>query len=179
MPFMIAVMFIFSPLISILWYYYWLAQLVKNLLAIQEDLVQFLGWEVSLEKGVGYSPHHSWASLVAQMIKNLPAMRETWLQSLIWEDLLEECVATLSSILAWRIPMERGARQATVNGAAKSQTWLSDKPLHYYCYTEDRHFWKFFSFFLRELDYWKQWVKEIWIVSASFFEVPTKAFISQ
>ena len=75
-----------------------------------------------LGEGVGYSPHHSWASLVAQMIKNLPAMRETWVQSLIWEDPLEECVATLSSILAWRISMERGARQATVNGAAKSQT---------------------------------------------------------
>ena len=73
-------------------------------------------------EGVGYSPHHSWASLVAQMIKNLPAMQETWLQSLVWEDPLEEGVATLSSILAWRIPMERGARQATVSGAKKSQT---------------------------------------------------------
>ena len=32
-----------------------------------------------------------------------------WVQSLGWEDLLEEDMATLSSILAWRIPMDRGA----------------------------------------------------------------------
>ena len=69
---------------------------------------------------------YSWASLVAQMIKNLPAMQETWLQSLVWEDPLEEGVATLSSILAWRIPMERGARQATVYGVTKGQTCLSN-----------------------------------------------------
>ena len=31
-----------------------------------------------------------------------------------------------SSILAWRIPPDRGARQATVHGITKSQTWLSD-----------------------------------------------------
>ena len=70
----------------------------------------------------GYLPHHSLASLVAQMINNLPAMWETWVQSLVWEDPLEEGVATLSSICAWKIPMEREARQATVNGAIKSQT---------------------------------------------------------
>ena len=49
------------------------------------------------------------ASLVAQMVKNLPAMRETWVRSLSWEDPLEEGIAVLSSILAWRIPMDRGA----------------------------------------------------------------------
>ena len=32
-----------------------------------------------------------------------------WVQSLGWEDLLEEGMATLSSILAWRIPMDREA----------------------------------------------------------------------
>ena len=41
---------------------------------------------------------------MAQMVKNLPAMLETWVQSLGWEDLLEKEMATLSSILAWRIP---------------------------------------------------------------------------
>ena len=44
------------------------------------------------------------ASLVAQLVKNLPAMWETWVWSLGWEDPLEECMVTLSSILAWRIP---------------------------------------------------------------------------
>ena len=51
----------------------------------------------------------SWASLVAQMVKNLPAVRETLVRSLGWKDPLEEGIATHSSILAWRIPMDRGA----------------------------------------------------------------------
>ena len=34
--------------------------------------------------------------------------RETWVRSLDWEDLLEEGMATHSSILAWRIPRDRG-----------------------------------------------------------------------
>ena len=42
------------------------------------------------------------------MVKNLPAMKETWVGSLGWEDPLEEGMATNSSILAWRIPMDRG-----------------------------------------------------------------------
>ena len=49
------------------------------------------------------------ASLVAQMVKNLPVMWETWVQSLGGEDLLEKGTATHFSILAWRIPMDRGA----------------------------------------------------------------------
>ena len=63
---------------------------------------------------------------MAQVVKNLPAMRETWVRSLGWEDPLEEGMATHSSILAWRIHMDRGAWQATVHGVAKSQTRLSD-----------------------------------------------------
>ena len=43
-------------------------------------------------------------------MKNLPAMQETWVQSLGWEDALEEDMATHSSIIAWRIPMDRGVR---------------------------------------------------------------------
>ena len=57
----------------------------------------------------GKEPTCQWASLVAQRVKNLPAMRETWVQSLGWEDPLEEGMATHLSILAWRIPMDRGA----------------------------------------------------------------------
>ena len=41
---------------------------------------------------------------MARMIKNPPAMGETRVPSLGWEDLLEEGMATLSSILARRIP---------------------------------------------------------------------------
>ena len=50
-----------------------------------------------------------WASLVAQMVKNPPAMQETWVRSLGWEDPLEEGMATHFSILASRIPVDRGA----------------------------------------------------------------------
>ena len=62
------------------------------------------------------------ASLVAQMVKNLSVMWETWVQSLGWEDPLEEGMATPSSILAWRIPMDRGAWPATVHGVIESDT---------------------------------------------------------
>ena len=42
-------------------------------------------------------------------------MQETQVQSLGWEDLLKEGIATHSSVLAWRISMDRGAWQATVH----------------------------------------------------------------
>ena len=49
-----------------------------------------------------------------------------WVQSLSQEDALEEGMATHSSILAWRISMDRGAWRATVHRVAKSQIRLSD-----------------------------------------------------
>ena len=60
------------------------------------------------------------------MVKDPPAMQETWVQSLGWEDPLEEGMATHFSILAWRIPMDRGAWWATVHGVTNSWTQLSD-----------------------------------------------------
>ena len=42
------------------------------------------------------------------------------------EDHLEKGMATHSSILAWRIPMDRGAWQPTVHGVTKSWTQLSN-----------------------------------------------------
>ena len=62
------------------------------------------------------------ACLVAQMVKNPPAMGETWVQPLGWEDPLEEGMATHSSILAWRIPVDRGAWRATVLTVTESDT---------------------------------------------------------
>ena len=59
------------------------------------------------------------------MVKNLPAMWETWDQSLHWEDPLEEGMATHSSSLAWKIPIDRGAWWATVQGVEKNWTRLS------------------------------------------------------
>ena len=49
------------------------------------------------------------SSLRSQVVKNLPAMQDTQVQSLGWEDPLEEGIATPSSMLAWRIPMDRVA----------------------------------------------------------------------
>ena len=66
-------------------------------------------------------------------VKNLPAMqeaKETWVWSLGQEDLLEEGMATLSSILAWRIPMDRGPWQAAVLRVTKSQTPLKQLSMH-------------------------------------------------
>ena len=42
------------------------------------------------------------------MVNNLLAMQETWVQFQGWKDPLEEGMATRSSILVWRIPMDRG-----------------------------------------------------------------------
>ena len=49
------------------------------------------------------------ASLVAQTVKNPPAIWESWIQSLGWQDPMEESMTTHSRILAWRIPIDRGA----------------------------------------------------------------------
>ena len=59
------------------------------------------------------------ASLIAQLVKNPPVRQETPIQFLGWEDPLEQGMATHSSILAWRIPMDKGAWQATVHGCKK------------------------------------------------------------
>ena len=52
---------------------------------------------------------------MALVVKNPPANsgNEMWVQSLDREDPLEEEMATHSSVFAWRIPMDRGAWQAT------------------------------------------------------------------
>ena len=57
---------------------------------------------------------------MAQTIMSLPAMQETWVQSLGWADPLGEEMATHSSILAWKISMDRGAWQAKVHEVTKS-----------------------------------------------------------
>ena len=70
------------------------------------------------------------------LVKNTPASVgdiEMWVWSLgqeIPDLLLEEGMATHSSILAWKIPMDRGARWATVHSIAKNWTWLKQLILH-------------------------------------------------
>ena len=53
-------------------------------------------------------------------------MQETQVLSLGKEDPLEKEMATLSSILAWKNPMDGGAWQAIIHGVTKSQIQLSD-----------------------------------------------------
>ena len=48
----------------------------------------------------------------------------------LWEDPLEEGMAIHSSILAWRIPMDRGARRAAVHGVPKRRTKLKQLSTH-------------------------------------------------
>ena len=43
-------------------------------------------------------------SYMVKMVKNLPAMQETGVRSLSGEDPLEKGMATLYSMLSWRIP---------------------------------------------------------------------------
>ena len=56
-------------------------------------------------------------------------MQETLVQFLGWEDALEKEMVTHSSILARRIPMDRGAWQATVHGVTRVGHDLATKPL--------------------------------------------------
>ena len=67
---------------------------------------------------MGFSRQEYWSGL--------PLMRETWVQFLDWDDSLEEGMAIHSSILAWRIPMDRGAWWAAVYRVPKSRIRLSD-----------------------------------------------------
>ena len=54
---------------------------------------------------------------MAQIVKHLPTMQETQVQSLGLEDPLEEEIATLSSILAWKISW---TEEPTVHGGLQS-----------------------------------------------------------
>ena len=53
-----------------------------------------------------------------------------WVRSPGWEDPLEKGMATHSSILAWKNPMDRGAWQAIVREFAKSWTQLKRLSMH-------------------------------------------------
>ena len=55
-------------------------------------------------------------------MKNSLAMWETWVRSLGWEDPLEEGMATHSSILDWRVPMDGDAWKTTVHRVTESDT---------------------------------------------------------
>ena len=108
-------------------------QLLNNLLAMQETLswVRKISWRrdrLSIPVFLGF-PGDSDG-------KESPAMWDTWVQSLGWEGPLEEGMATHTSILAWRIPMDRGAWWVAVHGVSKeldTTEWLSTAHSKYLC----------------------------------------------
>ena len=77
--------------------------------SVSAGFVKDAYWKPLIGTGVLAGFKSPGTSLVAQIIMNLPAIRETWVRSLGWEDPQEEGMATHSSILAWGIPMDRGA----------------------------------------------------------------------
>ena len=95
--------------------------MVKNLPAMQETLVRFLGHEVPWRRArlptpvfLGFPGGSAGkeSSCITGDLGLIPGL----------EDPMEEDMATHFSILAWRIPIDRGAWWATVHGVAKSQT---------------------------------------------------------
>ena len=70
---------------------------------------------------IGYPLQYSWASLAAHSKESACNSGD-----LGWEDTLEEDMATHSSILAWRIPMDRGTWGATVHRVTKNWIQQSD-----------------------------------------------------
>ena len=71
------------------------------------------------------------SSLVSQLVKNLPAVQKAAVQFLGQEDPLKEGMETHSSILAWRICMDRRAWWATFYGVEKSAEQSSTAQLLY------------------------------------------------
>ena len=62
----------------------------------------------------------TWSGLsVGSALKLLPETQETLVQLLGQEDPLEKEMATHSSTLAWKIPMDRGIGQSIIHGVAR------------------------------------------------------------
>ena len=68
----------------------------------------------SLDSSLGF--------ILAQVVKSPPAMQETWVELLVWENSLEEDMAIQSSILAWRIPMDKSLVGYSPWGCKQSDT---------------------------------------------------------
>ena len=70
------------------------------------------------------------ASRVARVIQNLSAMQETPIWFLGWGDPLEKKTATHSSILAWRIPMDREAWLQFMGSQRVGHDWATKLNKH-------------------------------------------------
>ena len=86
-----------------LYYVFHICEAICSLPFMQENPVQFVGWEDPLKKGQAADSSFlgfSGGSAGKESAYN----RETCVKSLGWEDPLKKGTATHSSILAWRIP---------------------------------------------------------------------------
>ena len=66
-------------------------------------------------EGIGYSLQHSWTCLVGRMVKNPPRFYP-WVGKIPWR----REWSTHSSILAWRMLMDRRAWRAAIRGVAEA-----------------------------------------------------------
>ena len=98
----------FSHYLSYTWWASLVAQLVKNPPAMQET--RFDSWVGKILWRRERLPTLVFLGFPGGSDgKESAAMWETWVQSLGWEDALEEGMATQSSVLAWRILMDKRA----------------------------------------------------------------------
>ena len=102
-------------------------QMVKNPPAMQETLIQSLGWEDPLEEDMAtHSSILAWSALKAcpycPLYSSLhcPALPSRSLQSNRGNEICKNAAK------AWKIPMDRGAWRATVHGVSKSWTGPRD-----------------------------------------------------
>ena len=89
----------------------WSSYLLKGQHLIASGSTYFALPSAKCKYGASYlNIYGGWgSSLVAQLVKNPRAMQETWIRFLGWEKTLDEGMAIHSGVLAWRIPMYRGA----------------------------------------------------------------------
>ena len=95
-----------------------------------EDPAWIPGLGSSLGDEIGYPLQYSWASHIpggSDSKESSCSVGDLDWTSLVWEDALEESMATHSSILAWRMPMDKGAWWATIHAVAELDTteWVS------------------------------------------------------
>ena len=99
------------------------AQLVKNLPAVQETWVRPLGWEDSPREGKGNTLQYSWASLMAQLVNDPPAMRDTWVRSLGWENSPGEGKGNPLQYSGLENSMDCGVAELDMTERLKSVCW--------------------------------------------------------